>query len=165
MRLATPSLIRRSRNDRRWECVIESKYFEISASITHHWRCSMMPCTQCAEGIVGRPSAPEAERARQKVRLVNRLQQHQDRPLRHLVFERRNAERALRAVRLRDVVPAHRGRAVAARLDPVQEAFEIGLQGPFRSRQPSRRRCPSPHPYASVGTPHDIQLDVDQVVQ
>ena len=68
--------------------------------------------TQCAEGIVGRPSAPEAVRARQEARLVNRLQQHQDRPLRHLVFERRNAERTLRAVRLRDVVVAHRRCAV-----------------------------------------------------
>ena len=141
-------------NDRRWECVIESKYFEISASITHRWRCSMMPVTQFAEGIVRRPSAPEAVRARQKVRLVDRLQKHQDRPLRHLVFKRRDAEGAFRAVRFRDVVASHRRRAIAARLDPAQEAFEIGLQGPFRSRQPSRRRCPSPHPCASGDTPH-----------
>ena len=77
---------------------------------------------------MGRASGPEAVRARQKVRLVDRLQQHQDRPLRHLVFERWNAERAFRAVRLRDVVASHRRREVAARLDPVQQAVEIGLQ-------------------------------------
>ena len=120
--------------------------------------------TQCAEGIVGRPSAPEAVRARQKVRLVNRLQQHQDRPLRHLVFKRRNAERTLRAVRLRDVVASHRRRAVAARLDPVQEAFEIGLKVLFvvGSRHTvDARRAILARP--SVRLRHPV--DVDQVVQ
>ena len=43
MRLTMPSLIRRSRNDRRWACVMLSKYFEMSASITHRWPCSMIP--------------------------------------------------------------------------------------------------------------------------
>ena len=85
-------------------------------------------CAQGAQGVVGRAPGPEAVRARQEVALVDRLQQHQDRPLRHLVFERRDAERPSRAVRLGDVVPAHRRREVVARLDPVQEAFEIGLK-------------------------------------
>ena len=61
-------------------------------------------------------------------RLVDRLQQHQDCPLCHLVFERRNAERAFRAVRLGDVVASHRRREVAARLHPVQEVVKIGLK-------------------------------------
>ena len=85
-------------------------------------------CPQRFQGVMGRASGPKAVRAGQKVRLVDRLQHHQDRPLRHLVFERRDAERASRSIRLRDVVAAHRRRAVAARLDPVQQAFEVGLQ-------------------------------------
>ena len=65
----------------------------------------------------------EPVRARQKVALIDRFQEHQDRPLRHLVFERRDTKRTLRAIRLRDVVPAHRGRTVAARFvyNPVQK--------------------------------------------
>ena len=87
-------------------------------------------CTraQYVEGIVSRPLGPEAVRARQKIRLVNWLQQHQDCPLRHLVFERRNAERAFRAVRLGDVVASHRRRKVTTRLHPVLEVIEIGLK-------------------------------------
>ena len=48
--------------------------------------------------------------------------------MRHLVFERRNAERSFRAVRLRDVVATHRRRKVAARLHPAQEVVKIRLQ-------------------------------------
>ncbi len=80
---------------------------------------------------MGRAVRPEAIRARQKVRLVDRLQQHKDHPLRHLVFQRRDAERAFRAVRLRDVTPPHRRRDVAARLDARQQVREIGLQVRF----------------------------------
>jgi hypothetical protein len=36
--------------------------------------------------VVGRAPRPKAVRARQEIRLVDRLQQEQDRPLRHLVF-------------------------------------------------------------------------------
>ena len=75
-----------------------------------------------------RPSRPEAKRARQKVRLVDRLQHHDDRPLCHLVFERWNAERPLRAVRLGNVDPTDRRGDVAAGLDALQEGREIGLQ-------------------------------------
>ena len=77
---------------------------------------------------MSRPLGPEAVRAREKIRLVDRLQQHQDCPLRHLVFERRNAERALGAVRLGDVVASHRRREVAARLHPAQEVIKISLK-------------------------------------
>ena len=83
---------------------------------------------QRIQRIVRRPSAPEPVRARQKVHLVDRLQQHQDRPLRHLVFKRRNAQRPFRAIRFGDVVAAHRWGDIAARLDPVQEVVKIGLQ-------------------------------------
>ena len=84
--------------------------------------------TYCVQGIVSRPPGPEAVGARQKVRLVNWLQHHQDCPLRHFVFERRNAKRSFRAVRLGDVVPSHRRRKVTTRLDPAQEVIKIGLK-------------------------------------
>ena len=77
---------------------------------------------------MGRAAGPEAERARQERRFVDRLQQQHDRPLRHLVFQRRDAERALRAIRLRDVVPPHRRRDIAARFDARQQVRETGLQ-------------------------------------
>ena len=67
-------------------------------------------------------------RAGQKVLLVHRLQHHGDRSLRDLVFESRNAERPLRAVRLRNVRPAHRRCLVAAGFDATEEVHEIDLQ-------------------------------------
>lgn len=67
---------------------------------------------------MGGAPGPEAVRARKEVTLVNRLQQHQDRPPRQLVLERRDTERAFRAVPLEDVVPVHRRRAVAAGRSP-----------------------------------------------
>src|SRR5712691_3541657 len=75
-----------------------------------------------------RAPGSEAVRARPKVLLVNRLQHHGDRPLRHLVLEGRDAERPLRAVRLEDVCPAHRRCLVAAGLDAIEEVREIGRQ-------------------------------------
>ena len=47
MRLTTPSLIHRSRNDRRWACVIESKHFEISASITFRFHMGPLRVFAC----------------------------------------------------------------------------------------------------------------------
>jgi hypothetical protein len=75
-----------------------------------------------------RPSRPEAERARQEVLLVDGLQHHDDRPLCHLVLEGRDAERSLRAIRFRDVDPAHRRSDIAAGLDALQEVQQLGLQ-------------------------------------
>ena len=77
------------------------------------------------------PPGPETMRAGQEVLLVNRFQEHQDGPLRHLVLEGRDAERPLRAVRFRDVVPANRRCHIAARLDPAQQALKVGLQFPL----------------------------------
>ena len=48
--------------------------------------------------------------------------------MRHLVFQRRDAQRSFPAIRLRDVVPAHRRRVITAHFDPVQEAYQICLQ-------------------------------------
>src|SRR3954465_13339254 len=76
---------------------------------------------QSVERLVGGAAGPEAIRAGEEVLLVNRLQHHRDGPLCHLVFEGRDAERPLRAVRLRDVGPAHRRRMIAARPNAAQE--------------------------------------------
>ena len=77
----------------------------------------------------------------------------QNRPLRHLVFQRRDAQWPFRAVRLRDVVPSHRRRDISAGLDARQQVREIGLQVRFVVRPPSRRRCRARHPCASDETP------------
>jgi hypothetical protein len=60
--------------------------------------------------------------------LIHRLQHHDDCPLRQLVLEGRNTERPTRAIRLRDVCPAHWRCCVATRLDAIQEIQEIGFQ-------------------------------------
>src|SRR5258708_19143899 len=77
------------------------------------------------------PSGPEAIGAGSKILLVYGFQDYDDRPLRHLVLEGRNAERPLRAIRLGNVRPAHRRCLVAARLDASPEVHKIGLEGCF----------------------------------
>src|SRR5262249_54150969 len=51
-----------------------------------------------------------------------------DRSLRRLVLKGRDTERPTRAIRFRNVRPAHWRRLVATRLDAVQEVQEIGFQ-------------------------------------
>src|SRR4029450_11176087 len=58
---------------------------------------------QSVERLMGRAARPEAIRTGEEVLLVDRLQHHRYSALRHLVFEGRDAERPLRAVRFRDV--------------------------------------------------------------
>ena len=48
---------------------------------------------QRAQRLVRRPLRPKAVRAGPEVLFINRFQNHRDRPLRHLVFEGRDAER------------------------------------------------------------------------
>jgi site-specific DNA recombinase len=71
-------------------------------------------CTEIVQRIVRRPAWSEAVRARQEILLVDGLQQHDDRPLRHLVLEGHDAKRPLRPIRLRDVRAARRRGLVAA---------------------------------------------------
>ena len=78
-----------------------------------------------------RPPRPEAKRAGQEVLLVDRLQHHDDRPLRHLVLKGRDAERPIRSIRLRNVDPAHRRGDIAAGLDALQQVQKIGLKVRF----------------------------------
>ena len=90
---------------------------------------------QSVERLVGRAAGPEAIRAGEEVLLVDRLQHHRHSALRHLVFEGRDAERPLRAVRFRDVGPAHRRCVIAARANAIQEVRQIGLEVRFVVRR------------------------------
>ena len=113
--------------------------------------------TQC---LMGRAPGPEAIRARQKVLLVDGFQHHDDRSLRHLVFEGRDAERPSRAVCLGDVCPAHRRRLVAAGLDAIDEVAEIGVQLRLVVRR--RHTVDASRPILArplVGLPHPFQID------
>src|ERR1022692_4440234 len=82
----------------------------------HHRRLSM----QYVQRLKRRASWPEAERAVQKVLLVNGLQHHRDRALQHLILEGRDAQRAHLATVFRDVRTPHWRRPVRAGL----RAFE-----------------------------------------
>lgn len=111
-----------------------SKYFEISTS-TQRSPCSMNPLRKACRAIMSRSSRSEAVRAQQEVRLIDRLQQQENRPLRHLVFKCRNAEWPFGPIRLRDVVPSHRRRDVSAGFDAHQDIIKIGLEVRFIIRR------------------------------
>src|SRR5262245_38942462 len=79
---------------------------------------------------MSRATRPEAIGAGKKVLLVDGLQDHDNRPLRHLVLEGWKAEGPERfsSIALGDVHPPDRWRLVAAGLDALQEVGKIGLQ-------------------------------------
>ena len=119
---------------------------------------------QVLQRLMRRATRPEAIGAGQKVLLVDRLQHHDDRPLRHFVFKGRDAERPLRAVRLRDVHPAHRRRVITTGFDALQEIQQVGLQVPLVFRR--RHAVDAGRPILArqpVGLLHPLQ--VDDVVQ
>jgi len=90
------------------------------------------PLPQRLQGLVRRPSGPEAVRTRQKVVLKNRLQEHHHGPLEHFVFQRRNAQRTSFPARpFRNVNPSHRRCPVPARLGLLQQSLEVALQIPL----------------------------------
>jgi hypothetical protein len=68
-------------------------------------------------------TGPKAERAVQKVLLIDRLEQHHNGPLRHLVFERRDAERTLAAIRLVYVVTPDWRRSITTRFQSIHQPF------------------------------------------
>ena len=109
---------------------------------------------QRLQRLMRRATRPKAVRAVQKVLLVDRLQHHRHRPLKHLVLEGRDADGPRRlAVALRDVHPPHRGRPVRPGLDPVEQRLEVLLQVAPRTPPPSGRPPPPPRPSACAGTP------------
>jgi hypothetical protein len=84
-----------------------------------------------AEGVqrlVRRASGAEAVRVRMEVRLVDRREHHVHGLLEDLVGERRDAQRALAPIRLRDVRPSDRWGAVLVALERVQQRTEVPVE-------------------------------------
>ena len=80
-----------------------------------------------------------------KILLVDRLDQHNDRPLEYLILQRRNSDWASVATRaFRNVRPSHGRCMVQARLGTFQERPEVSLQFLLvvRSRLPVYTHCP-----------------------
>src|SRR5262245_32968293 len=76
------------------EVVFDVEIYHPTQSLAHE------AGTQVLQGLMSRATWPEAVGAGEKILLVNEFQHHDDRPLRHLVLERRNAEGATRSIRL-----------------------------------------------------------------
>lgn len=122
-----------------------SKYFEMSTFITQRSPCSdarpagrygpTVPVGSLTSGAGSpfRSSAPEQE----------------NHPLRHLIFQRRNAQQPFRPIRLGDVVPSHRRGNIAAGLDARQEALKIGVQICLVAR-------PAPLPTSGIGSAFEM---------
>lgn len=75
-----------------------------------------------------RPIVPIRSRTNPEVRLIDRLQQQENRPLRHLVFQCRNAKRPFGAICFRNLVPPHRRHDVSIGFDACQKVIKIDLQ-------------------------------------
>ena len=71
---------------------------------------------------------PEPIREAEEVGFVNRVEHFHRRSLNKLVFERRDAERSLPPIRLRNVYPTHRLRPVRSALQSMGEVLEICLK-------------------------------------
>jgi hypothetical protein len=79
------------------------------------------PGSQPLHRLHSRPFRPEPERARQEIRLEHRLQHDLGRLLRHPVADRRDAERPLAAIWLRDArAPGGRGTVRALAQVPLK---------------------------------------------
>ena len=77
-----------------------------------------------------RSSRPEPIRAVQEVQLVDRLQQHDNRPLENLILQGGNSDGASfrTGTTLRNVHPSYRRSAVRAGLRAVEQVLEVTLQ-------------------------------------
>src|ERR1700679_155045 len=107
-----------------------------------------------------RPAGPEAIRARIEVLLIDGFQHHAYRPLRHLVFEGRDAERPLRAVRFGYVRPAYRWGLVAAGSNAPKKALQVRFKVRFVFRShdsiDAGRTTLAGQP---ISLPHPFQVD------
>jgi len=96
----------------------------------------------------------------EKILLVDRLQQHHNGTLRHLVREGRNTEPALAAVRLGNVMTTDWRRSVTVRLELRHRMVKILLVG----RILFSRLVIHPHravlARTVVGVPHPLVVDV-----
>src|SRR5205085_11688564 len=85
------------------------------------------PDAERIQRIVRAAPRPESIRHAEEVFLVDRVQQHDHRPLDDLVLQRGNRERALPSVRLGYVDPPARQRPIRSTLDPIVQVPEIAL--------------------------------------
>jgi hypothetical protein len=112
----------------------------------------------------GAPTAgPKTIRTGQKVLFVNRVQHHDDRPLKHLVFKSRDPNRAGLGGRvpLWDMHPPHRRRSVRAGLGPFQQRLQVPPQVHriVRSRLSVHARGPVvPRSQVSLVQPTEIDV-------
>jgi hypothetical protein len=83
---------------------------------------------QRLQRLVRGPTGPKAVRAVQEVLLVDGVQHHRDRPLKHFVFKGRDPERTRCPVSLRDFDAPDRRGVVRAGLEAVQQRPEVALQ-------------------------------------
>ena len=83
---------------------------------------------QCVQRIVLSAPGSEPIAEAQELRLVDRRQDRHHRSLDDLVFQSRDAERPLPAVRLGNVLSARGQRAVRSPMDAGMEVCEIDLQ-------------------------------------
>src|SRR5499426_4735526 len=102
----------------------------MSRSITQRSPWPHEASTQRLQGLMSRATRPEAVRTGKKVLLVDGLQDHDNRPLRHLVLEGWKAEGPKRSssIALGDIYPPDRRCLIAAGLDALEEIRKIGLQ-------------------------------------
>jgi len=103
------------------------------------------------------PLWPEAIREAEEVGLVDLMEYLHRRSLDKLVFKRRDAERSLPPIRLRNVHPTHRLRPVCSALQPMGEVLEICLKN--LAVVPPRLPV-----YTSRSVPLQLQVDEPQCV-
>ena len=152
IRRTTPSLLRRSRNSRRCVCEIVSKYFEMSASITHCFP-SMAPPPHCVQGVHGR-SGPGGTRASKAGNPPRTLAPAASRLLSAPPCPRTwGCPGAASCRPLSGCCAAGPAARSSSRTGSGPEAPTGWPPGPARSPTLSRRRCLPRHPCASAATP------------
>ncbi len=107
---------------------------------------------------------PKPVREAQEVRLINGVQHLDHRPLKELVLQRRDSERPLPPIWLRDVRPPRRPRPVAPAMDPGMQVLEVALQV-----LPVVTPCHPVHPRRGLGLQRPIRrpqaFDINMVQQ
>ena len=96
---------------------------------------------ESVQRIVLATPRPEPIGEADEVLLVDRLQHRHDRLLDDLVLQAPDAQRPLRAVRLRDVCPSGRAGAIAALVYPIVQVFQLLFEVFSVGPATSRRRC------------------------
>jgi hypothetical protein len=110
-----------------------------------------------------RAPRPEPVGEADEVRLVDAVEHLHDGTLKDLVLKRRDPERALAPIRLRDIRPSCRLGPVAAAMDPTEQILEVALQippvglprHPVRPGRSPRVQCP-------IGRSQTVSVDVMQ---